>query len=338
MKIIFGLILLIGFLWYQGWLEPVFKAFHKIRSRQFKARFPSEPVKALIALSENPNSDRFVHAIEKSDPATLVEYKRQIGAEHTLLFEKAVAHKPDMAILHTLYAHALIYRAWDARGGGAASSVTIDGANAFFNDLKMARDVLTTSLNLDPNIQMTYGLMITTHMGLSNKSAAQTCFNEAKRRFPEYIDYHLDMLKLLAERWLGDQFEDQNFVKKHTRQCESPVLLALIPAQHIDHTIGMRGKECRQYFKDKTIRTDILDAFDTLSRMSVPQDPALADQYFTALNIFAFVAIYMTDKKLGKAAFTLIGDHPSRYPWSYVNNDTLAEFFKARSLFLGPFA
>lgn len=330
MDYILGAIVIIVVLWHYGLLGPFSKVAELIDYKLFSKKYPSDGVKELLALTRQKNAGLLAQEIMNSNDLAILQYARALEVKDFDVIAECAELSSNNANILTVYAQALIDRAWEARGGGAASSVSTEGFQKFFDNLHKANEVLQKSISVNPNIALSYALMVTVQMGLSDKEKALRCFEQGRNTFPANMKLHLDMLKLLTPRWLGDKNEADKFAYDSYQADASSILSGLVPALHLENVLGMSNKERRAYFKNKQIKNDVWDAFERLRQAPVPSTPYDAEQYYMTANVFAFISIYMNDTKLGKAAFKCANNNPTPYPWSYYTADPVREFFKAK--------
>lgn len=126
--------------------------------------------------------------------------------------ERLRALLPKSAPAATAEAEYWIQYAWNARGGGYASSVSPDGWKLFQERLEKAEDVLLESREYAAEAPIWYEQMIRVQTGLGRSAEERNgTFIEGVKKFKDYLPLYLDMAGWLVPRWggsweLADQF------------------------------------------------------------------------------------------------------------------------------------
>ncbi|MBX7229188.1 MAG: hypothetical protein K1X48_06250 [Burkholderiaceae bacterium] len=120
--------------------------------------------------------------------------------------------------------------AWNARGGGYASTVSKEGWELFRERMEKAKTVLTNSKNQAKSCPLWYSLMLDTLRDSGSPLVElETLYKEAAALFPEYHPIHFSMGSALSPRWGGNLERFDKFARevvKITKQAEGYGLYA----------------------------------------------------------------------------------------------------------------
>jgi ankyrin repeat protein len=134
-----------------------------------------------------------------------------------------------------------IDRAWDARGGGWANSVTEEGWQGFHEHLGKARDLLTAASKLHPEWPETACMMITVTMGgVGNPGDTERAwFDRAVQAQVDYGSAYAAMMWALRPRWGGTlaEMEKLGLESLQSKRVDADVPLLYLSA------LGEIGKE-----------------------------------------------------------------------------------------------
>ncbi len=100
-------------------------------------------------------------------------------------------------------AQAAVARAWDARGGGYADTVSEEGWKIFSRELGIARGELNKALQIAPERPQPYSLLLTVEMGSGTRSGLLEAFKKAIRLRPGYALAYNRVAFALLPRWCG---------------------------------------------------------------------------------------------------------------------------------------
>ena len=161
---------------------------------------------AAIAAMCDPNlggrDPRIVLALVMDD------FQRLPTARKKETFEKADAAHADAWIVNILGGEYHTRAAWDARGGGWASSVTEDGWERFSEHLREARNCLTAAQTLHPEFPEAAAEMITVAMGdTRDGETPRQWFDLATRAQFDYAPAYGNLFWSLRPRWGGSHEE-----------------------------------------------------------------------------------------------------------------------------------
>ena len=120
--------------------------------------------------------------------------------------ERWVAAAPDDGWGHMVLGDALVTWAWQARGGGWASTVQEDSWQIFFERLRRAEDALTTAARLLPESHLPWGRLIWSGIGLQIPLEELTVrYDEGNRRAPFDNGLVSSALQMLCAKWYGSR-------------------------------------------------------------------------------------------------------------------------------------
>jgi hypothetical protein len=160
-----------------------------------------------------------------SDKETLPKYRAVIWAKLAWMFEDrdqvrcdriatAVSNvqNPDPWLFETYMGAVEIQRAWMARGGGLANTVTDDGWVGFAKHLTLARTHLERAATLDPTLPHAPALLVTVAMGQSAEDSHKW-FREATRRQIDYPPAYYAYRSVVAPKWGGSFAQQMQLAK-----------------------------------------------------------------------------------------------------------------------------
>jgi hypothetical protein len=132
-----------------------------------------------------------------------------VGMEEFLVrLEEWKAACPDSITPRLIHASWMTSHAWDARGGGWASTVTEEGWKLFRERLALARDELAELAPRRNECPMWYAIMQTVALGQGwPRDQYEKLYEAAVRREPEYITFHLQKVEFLKPKWHGREGE-----------------------------------------------------------------------------------------------------------------------------------
>ncbi len=122
--------------------------------------------------------------------------------------------------------------AWNARGGGYASSVSKDGWKLFRERLERAERILIDTKSYSADLPNWYSEMIIVQSALDRpEDERDQVFLEGVKRFPTFYPIYFTMLNYLSPKWGGTWRTVDNLVKwsvEHTKAEESNSMYARI--------------------------------------------------------------------------------------------------------------
>jgi hypothetical protein len=103
--------------------------------------------------------------------------------------------------------------AWDARGSGAAASVSDTGWTSFSEGLRATEQALRRADEDLRDTPIWQNLLFATLLDASQRRTdAEAVFNEGVRRWPDYFDFHEVALSRLVPRWGGSWEAVDDFI------------------------------------------------------------------------------------------------------------------------------
>jgi tetratricopeptide (TPR) repeat protein len=294
--------------------------FKKLVAKHTRAR-DTKPVLAMATALENNEQASFY---DLADSATQADLRALVArgdvADHEgriAVFRGYARNNPKNAKGQYLYGVYLIRKAWDARGGGYADTVSESARQDFASYLDDAQEVLQRAIELDPTLADAYAELLIVYKGQSSKHEAAKLFDEASKRFPTHIEIHHNMVTLLDERWLGRADEAIEFARKHSNNDSTGTLASLIPIAHFEKWVGS-DTSITEFFKDKPVRKEIKEAFKRFK--SSPQTQENETGRLNALQFFALAFDIVYDTRSGRKAFKLMKGRYSNSAWKMWKN------------------
>lgn len=131
------------------------------------------------------------------------------------LLEQWVREFPESQTARVALAEWWTSYAWEARGGGWASTVTREGWEKFVERLEVARRTLYAVDGKDVRCPEWYAALLTVALGEGWTHAAyDKVFSEAVRRWPDYYSFYFRKAHYLLPRWYGEPGEWEDFAGK----------------------------------------------------------------------------------------------------------------------------
>lgn len=329
------LIAVFGFiLWmYLSTLKDIYLAYKKrklnsqMKNLEVEAR--SDEVRAIRKVARKKKLEPFAELINAASQDTIYEL---VHTDYkTSLVEKYAQQNEGNAKAHFLYGELLVNKAWEARSGAIASNVSDKQAEGFFHYLELAEQELNKAKELDSSFVGVYSSLLTVAKGQSDKQRAYAIYEEAKLKAPEQFDYHLNMLVLLTEKWLGSEQEMFEFARKHASSVSTGSLKGLIPAAHFEAQQFMEADECMAYFAQPEVQKEVREAYMGIANTTPGNSFTEKHQYYLALNFFVVIFQYMEDNKTAVEIYEKIGGHRKGSPWGNIALDTREAFMKFKS-------
>lgn len=113
--------------------------------------------------------------------------------------------------------------AWNARGGGYASSVTPEGWSLFKKRLEIAESILLKNKNTASTIPTWYSMMIQTQSELGRPLRdRESIFMEGAKKYPEFSMLYADYLTYLTPKWGGTW-----------KKCDEVIIWATTNSKHL---------------------------------------------------------------------------------------------------------
>ncbi len=251
--------------------------------------------------------------------------KLSTQTERPAWLEEWAAARPGSALPWLFRGFHGIHWAWQARGGGRASTVAEDSWPVFHARLVEADRDLARAAALDDTdptphvggIQAAIGL----ELGLTEK---QGRFGQATRRYRWHRNAHTMMIQATAAKWGGSNQEMFGFARWASSQApEGSSVHAAVPLAHLEQWLNLPresadGKERQaRYFRDGQVGAEIWQAADRSVR-----SPRYQPSQWTPVdrNLFAMCFSLMHDYQAQLEQMRLIGPLVTASPWNYQGN------------------
>ncbi len=148
--------------------------------------------------------------VSPADDSNDNEYEKRLAA-----IRKWIAARPNSITARVALANVLTDYAWEARGGGWASTVNREGWELFGQRLNEAQTVLTEAKELTNKCPAYWSVQMTLAMGLGyTKETFQSIYDQAKAAYPNYIKYDCCRAVYLLPRWYGGDGEWERELEK----------------------------------------------------------------------------------------------------------------------------
>lgn len=208
--------------------------------------------------------------------------------------------------------------AWEARGGGRASTVKEDSWPVFQTRLVQADRELARAAALDPGDPTPIASSLWVAMGLSLGQA------EIRRRFAaadqrEHVNNAacVAMIQATARKWGGSHDAMFEFARWAGRESpEGTPGHKLIALAHIERWLDAPTEERVKYFLEPRVQAEVRAAADRSVRSPLYPSDATAWQ---ERNVFAFCFSLMHDYSAALGQMDLIGSRITPSPWQYQN-------------------
>ncbi|WP_329365013.1 hypothetical protein [Streptomyces sp. NBC_01483] len=136
---------------------------------------------------------------------------------------------PDAAAVH---AQALLYRAWDARGGGWAKDTAADRMARFHQLLPASMHAAQEAATLAPHDPSPWVTMITAARGLTlPHEEFRRLWGELTARAPHHFFGHLDALQYWSAKWCGSDRLAHRFAQEAAASVPAHTLLSVLPLE-----------------------------------------------------------------------------------------------------------
>jgi len=138
--------------------------------------------------------------------------KRGKPSDALPFFERMLSLAPDQARTNYLFGYFLVDLAWEYRGTGFANTVSEEGWNKFYENLKRARFHLEKCAALDTGHAMAWSRLITLGMGLDlPKAEVRGFFDNAVRINPDLRNPYWNLQYSMTPKWGGSMEELRDF-------------------------------------------------------------------------------------------------------------------------------
>ena len=194
----------------------------------------------------------------------LEQNQKQYEDCYNLIENSLFKNWPDESAVCLLKGEAYIKKAWFARGGGYANTVTEEGAKTFAADLAIAEQALNRAWKLNPKDPRIAVKMMSVELGQGQgRERMELWFNRAMELNPNDYDACSAKLFYLEPKWYGSANDMLNF----GRECvQSTNWGGRIPLILIDAHSSLCGyidkSEQTNYWKQPDVWADIKSAYE----------------------------------------------------------------------------
>jgi hypothetical protein len=228
-----------------------------------------------------------------------------------------------------------IFWAWEARGSGAASSVSKEGWRLFEERLGIAQQDLERVTQMDPADPTPWAFLVTIARARDlGRDAAQRYLDEAVRRDPESFFANNNMLSFLAAKWHGSHEEQLAFARGVAAGARpGSDLIALVIRAHVEiwaYKLHFDGDKAAAdaYVRSEANRAECASAYQA-SLVAPGHVPRASTIYL--LNEAAFWFWRAGDRARAAPAFMRIGSYAyTEYPWRYLG-EPQQKYYEAAS-------
>jgi hypothetical protein len=235
------------------------------------------------------------------------------------LDEIAAVH-PDQSLTWVLRGMHSVIWAWEARGGGVASTVGRDSFEVFFERLRQAEGEFHRAITLDPNTPIPWSYMVTVARGLQYSIEDRiNFFHQAVGRSPLHLQAYAAALVSVAAKWGGSNELMFDLARQATSNPPpQSALPSLIPLAHVERWLYHRMQDemdlAKEYFRQPEVIREITAAH------------ARYDGYSGAItgvrlaNLFAFCFWKIGNRKLTRHELEKTGGIVVNSPWHFQGN------------------
>ncbi len=314
-----------GFIFWMYW-SALRDLYLGIKGRRMKSKLKklqdeaiSEEAREIIKAGKKRNVNRLGDLINAASLDTIRELI--VLNFRSPLVEKFAQGNQDNPRARYLYGHYLNKKAWDARGGGFADSISNKNAETFLGLQRKAELEFLRAYEMDQSFVGIFSVLISIEIGSGNRQKAQQIYNDARRVVPDQFDYHLEMLILLTEKWLGSDEEMFEFARENADRASNTggALNGLIPAAHFEIWLVLEEGEDEDYFNKPLVQEEIQLAYEGFKNLSKGDGFSQQHQRYLALNYFAFTFQMMGDYKTACTIYEEIGGHHGGRPWANIH-------------------
>ncbi len=303
---------------YWSALRDIYLAFKgygmKSRLKKLEKEAVSDEADTIIKAGKKRNLNHFGKLINRASSDTLRELS--VIDFQSPLIEKLARQNQDNPRARFLYGNALIEEAWRVRTGAEGKKVSAKKGQTFLDLLREAELELLGSYEMDRDFTGVYAPLIRVEMGSGDREKAQQIYNDGRRTVPDQMDYHLSMLTLLTDKWLGSDEELFQFARENADRVKTGPLKGLIVAAHFEKWLELEGLEADEYFSKPLVQEEVQQAFAGMENQPKGEGFNQQFQRFLALNYFAIAFQFMGDKKTASSIYKEIGGNHTYRPWA----------------------
>lgn len=214
--------------------------------------------------------------------------------------------------------HAVAW-AWQARGGGQASTVKEQGWQPFFERLLGADADAASAAALDPDDPGPWVVMLTTARGLQKGvEQLRETFAEVQKRCRWHQEAHRLMIQGLAEKWGGSDELMFGFAREVNAQAPEGLGVHTVLAEA--HIEGWMSAEGEGYWRQPGVRDEVVSAANRyLNSPACVATPRLIRNR----NVFAFCFWMLGERDLLRQQMEQIGDTVTS-PWTLLRRPAVS--------------
>lgn len=225
---------------------------------------------------------------------------------------------------------AVLYRAWQVRGGRVAAEVSVETFDAFEALLEQSWGYLITAHRRAENEPEPLTRLIPVAMGLGvSRETLDDIFASYKKTGVPHLGATMYMVEAVSPKWLGSRDQVFAFARAHAEHF--PQQTVGIAYAHVENWIyenKIRGdKASENYFSRNDVHEEICECWQRENRFANRTDYFR----FAALNTYAFCFLMMQDDARLTDALNLIGHCCTPKPWEYVSVDPYWLFATTRA-------
>lgn len=226
-----------------------------------------------------------------------------------------VAAEPDSAVPYLVKGAHAIRWAWQARGNGAADTVSQQQFKVFLRRLRIAEDSLDEAVARDPDDPTAWSELIQTAIGRRlGLPEAQRRFGEVVARCRWHRAAHGRMLQQKCAKWGGSDELALEFARATVAQMPDGCALgSMIATAHFEAAVRSEEK-ARRYLARPEVLAEVHAAADRSVRH--PAFRRIPGHQGTE-GWFALVFHLGGDHAAAAQRFDVIGDLPTESPWYY---------------------
>lgn len=225
--------------------------------------------------------------------------------------------------------------AWEARGGGYASSVKDQEWQSFGERLKAARASLESAWASDSKDASLAPWLIWCSRGLGDREMGNRVFAEAVRRAPELRAVYSSMMLSHASKWGGSDEQSLAFAREVI--AESPLAggaaVCLVEAhEYVYEQIAPFTDQKKAYWLAPQVRSDVVSADDVCARGGLTGMNGVRVRHWLAYGLWR-----VGEHGRAKVHFLELGKVPNDRPWGGFRrgfNWLLSPYPKARRVCL----
>lgn len=226
-----------------------------------------------------------------------------------------------------LYANYLIRKGWLARGSGAGSAVTDEGAQQFWTCLTEAETLLQQLISNSTIAADCYEPLLIVYKGLGKQQEANDFYKTNASKAKSRLDFHLARMGQITPRWGGNMDDLLKLARDLFKQGNATT--AALAAGWFEYAYEEEVKSLMKVIENAGEKESLISAFKQLN--ATPNIINSYEDYMLALahNCFAVLFYYAGEKKLAKEALEKIRGYYTNYPWQFIDKDISRGFYQA---------